>query len=329
MGPDIKHLILILGPTGVGKSATALALAAAFGGEIINCDSMQVYQGFDIGTDKPSPEDRQKVPHHLLDIVDSFTQFTAADFAARALEAIKAILERKRIPFVVGGTGLYFKALLDGLFPGPGRDPIVRGRLEGEAAQIGLEALWKRLEAVDPAYAGKIGRHDRIRIIRALEVYALTGTPMSVHFCRTKSRLENLHVLKIGLRLPREELYRRIEARVDRMFQAGLVQETQKLLAAGEDEQRPPFRALGYKYVLKLIRSEISLEEAVALTKIDTRHYAKRQMTWFNKMKDINWFPPQDLPGMISLLEKTLEPRAHISDHLSISRRSQGHRGEA
>jgi len=307
LGPDIKRLILIVGPTGVGKSAAAMALAGAIGGEIITCDSMQVYRGFDIGTDKPSAEDRQKVTHHLLDIVDGLSQFTAADFAARALNAIEAILLRKKIPLVVGGTGLYFKALLDGLFPGPGRDEETRRRLEQECLSVGLEPVWKRLEAVDPAYANKIGKKDKIRIIRALEIYALTRTPISDHFLRTRSRLEDFHILKIGLKLPREELYRRIEARVDRMFERGLVEEVQKLLAAGVDDKAPPFRALGYKCVLKLLRKEINLEEAVALTKIDTRHYAKRQMTWFSKMKDIRWYSPQDLPAIVSFVEKDLE----------------------
>jgi tRNA dimethylallyltransferase len=306
LGPDIKRLILIVGPTGVGKSAAAMALAGAIGGEIINCDSMQVYQGFDIGTDKPSPEDRLKVPHHLLDIVDSFTQFTAADFAARALDAIEAILFRNNIPLVVGGTGLYFKALLDGLFPGPARDEETRRTLDEDAEELGLETLWKRLEAVDPAYAKKIGKKDKIRIIRALEIYALTGTPISEHFLRTISRLEDFHILKIGLKLARPELYRRIEARIDRMFERGLVREVQELLAAGVDEKAPPFRALGYKYVLKLVRNEITREEAVALTKIDTRHYAKRQMTWFSKMKDVYWYSPQDLPAIVSLVKSRL-----------------------
>jgi len=305
--PETKHLILIVGPTGVGKSAAAIVLAGAIGGEIINCDSMQVYRGFDIGTDKPSAEERQKIPHHLLDIIDSSTQFTAADFAARALAAIRVIHHRKKIPLIVGGTGLYFKALVDGLFPGPGKDAAVRQTLEQEAEENGLEFLWRRLEAVDPAYAQKIGNKDKIRIIRALEVYALTRIPMSEHFLRTKNCLEDFHVLEIGLELEREELYRRIEDRVERMFERGLVQEVQKLLAAGVNEQAPPFRALGYKNVLKLFRKEISLEEAVALTKTDTRHYAKRQMTWFKKMKDVNWFSPHDLPAIVSFVESRLK----------------------
>jgi tRNA dimethylallyltransferase len=305
--PETKHLILIVGPTGVGKSAAAIVLAGAIGGEIINCDSMQVYGGFDIGTDKPSAEDRQKITHHLLDIIDSSTQFTAADFAARALAAIRMIHHRKKIPLIVGGTGLYFKALVDGLFPGPGKDAAVRQTLEQEAEENGLELLWRRLEAVDPAYAQKIGNKDKIRIIRALEVYALTRIPMSEHFLRTKNCLEDFHVLEIGLELEREELYRRIEDRVERMFERGLVQEVQKLLAAGVNEQAPPFRALGYKNVLKLLRKEISLEEAVALTKIDTRHYAKRQMTWFKKMKDVNWFSLHDLPAIVSFVESRLK----------------------
>jgi len=304
--PERKHIILVVGPTGVGKSATALALAGELGGEIINCDSMQVYRGFDIGTDKPSLEDRQRIPHHLLDLIDSSSQFTAADFAVHALDAVRAILLRGKIPFIVGGTGLYFKALLDGLFPGPGRDAALRRALNAEADESGHEALWKRLEAIDPLYARKIGKNDRLRIIRALEVYTLTGTPMSEHFLRTKSRLEDFQVLRIGLQLPRGELYRRIEDRIDRMFERGLVEEVRMLLDAGASEQAPPFRALGYKYVLKLVHNDIGFDEAVALTKIDTRHYAKRQMTWFKKMSDVNWFSPQDLPAIVSFIRARL-----------------------
>lgn len=306
MGPKAKKLILIVGPTGVGKSATGLALAEKIKGEIINCDSMQVYKGFDIGTDKPSAEDRERIPHHLLDIIDSSSQFTAADFAALASEAIAGILGRNHIPLVVGGTGLYFKALLEGLFPGPGRDDRVRRALEKEAAEQGLKTLRNRLEAVDPAYAKIIGRNDRIRIIRALEVYTTTGTPISVHFRRTQSRLQDFHPIKIGLQLERKELYRGIERRVDRMFDRGLVEEVRTLLAEGVAANAPPFKALGYKYVLKLLKNEINLEEAIKLTKIDTRHYAKRQMTWFRKMENIVWFSPHDFPSILSFVKQNL-----------------------
>ncbi|NMD10965.1 MAG: tRNA (adenosine(37)-N6)-dimethylallyltransferase MiaA [Acidobacteria bacterium] len=289
-----RILVFILGPTGSGKSAFALRLAEERGGEIISCDSMQVYRGFDIGTDKPSAEDRARVPHHLIDVADAGTQFHAADFAALASEAIAAVRERERIPLVVGGTGLYFKALEDGLFPGPGRDEAVRSALDAEAGERGPEVLWERLAAVDPAYAAKTGRRDRIRIVRALEVFTLTGRPISEHFKRTEGLLGDERPVKIGLDRPRADLYRRIEERVDRMFDRGLIEETRRLLAGGVPESAAPFKALGYKHVLRLLRGEICPDEAAALTKIDTRHYAKRQMTWFRKMPGVRWIQPDE-----------------------------------
>lgn len=306
MEPDRKYVIFIVGPTGVGKSTIALRLAEKIGGEIINCDSIQVYKGFDIGTDKPSAEDRLRIPHHLLDIFDSRTQFTAADFSALAFKAMTAIERQGHLPFVVGGTGLYIKALLDGLFPGPGRNEAVRRALDQEAREKGLEALRHRLEAVDPAYAKKIGPNDRIRIFRALEVYAQTGHPLSEHFLQTQSPLQDFNAVKIGLQLERTELYRRIETRIDGMFNRGLIQEVETLLAGGVDENSPPFRALGYQSVRRYLSGRISLEEAVRLTKIDTRHYAKRQITWFRKMAGIQWYSPHDFEDILDFVKKNL-----------------------
>lgn len=306
MLPDKNLVILIVGPTGVGKSAAALVLAERVGGEIITCDSMQVYKGFDIGTDKPPAEARKRVPHHLLDIIDGSKQFTAADFAALAFNAVLAIGRRKAVPLIVGGTGLYFKALLEGLFPGPGRDEDVRRALDREAEEEGLDHLWSRLKAVDPAYAAKIGPNDRIRIVRALEVHAVTGIPLSAHFGRTQSRLQDYAAVKIGLQLERKELVRRIEARVDRIFERGLVEEVRTLLASGVRETAPPFKALGYKYVLRYLKGSIGLEEAVARTKVDTRQYAKRQMTWFRKMDGVRWFRPDEVEEMIGYVEENM-----------------------
>lgn len=306
MEPDAKSLVLLVGPTGVGKSAAALALARRFGGEIINGDSMQVYRGFDIGTDKPSAADRAAVAHHLVDILEASSQFTAADFVDRAFAAATDILGRGAVPIVVGGTGLYMKALLDGLFPGPGKDASVRRELEDEARERGLEKLWARLETVDPVYAAKIMPRDKVRIIRALEVQAVTGTPLSAHFGRTRSRLDGFRVVKIGLTLDRKELYRRIEERVDRMFERGLVREVERLIASGVAVTAPPFKALGYRQVLLYRSGELGLEEAIARTKIETRHYAKRQMTWFRKMEGIGWFSSLDLEGLRRYIEKNL-----------------------
>lgn len=307
MDSEARAFVVILGPTGVGKSGIALGLAAKLRGEIINADSMQVYRGFDIGTDKPSPADRRAVPHHLLDVAEPGTQFTAADFVAGALEAMTGIHGRGAVPFVVGGTGLYIKALLDGLFPGPGRNPEVRSRLEAEAARDGLEALYRRLEAVDPAYALKIRARDRIRIVRALEVFETTGKPISEHFRGTESFVKGLRQVRVGLELERPVLVRRIEERVDRMFAAELVKEVEGLLARGVPPDAPAFKGLGYKQVLSFLRSEISLDEARDLVKRETRRFAKRQMTWFRKMSDIAWFSPEDTAALEAHVGKNIQ----------------------
>jgi tRNA dimethylallyltransferase len=289
-----RLVAVVVGPTAVGKTAVSLDLAGRFDGEIINADSMQVYRGFDIGTDKPGPEEQARVPHHLLDIVDGRTQFTAADFAVRAAEAVGEIAGRGRLPIIVGGTGLYIKALFEGLFPGPGRDDAVRAALEEEARRDGWDALVRRLESLDPAYAARIGRNDRIRIVRALEVRAVTGVPLTEHFRQTRGYLQGWTPLLIGLRRDRAALRERIDARVDRMFERGLVEEVRGLRAAGLPDDAPPFKALGYRHVLRLLRGEAGLEEIVLETKVDTRHYAKRQETWFRKTPDLVWFDADD-----------------------------------
>jgi tRNA dimethylallyltransferase len=302
-----EALVLVLGPTAVGKSRVAVDLALRFGGEVVSGDSIQVYRGFDIGTDKPTPELKRGVPHHLIDIVGPEVQFTAADFVREALAAARDIAGRGGIPIVAGGTGLYIKALVDGLFPGPGRDPAVRAALESEAREAGLEALFRRLEAVDPEYARKIGDRDRVRIIRALEVHAATGRPISEHFRATESPVKGRTVVRLGLRLEREELRRRIDDRVERMFERGFVEEVRMLLERGVPEGSPPFRALGYGRVRRHLKGEIGRDEAVDLTKTDTRRYAKRQMTWFRKMDGVAWFSPDDRPALEEYVRNRLQ----------------------
>jgi tRNA dimethylallyltransferase len=305
--PDTRDIVIVLGPTAVGKSRAAVDLALHFGGEVINGDSIQVYRGFDIGTDKPTPASMRGVPHHLIDVVEPEVQFTAADFVREALAAAGDIASRGKLPLIAGGTGLYIKALVDGLFPGPGRDLAVRAALETTARDEGLDALYRRLEEIDPEYARKIRSRDRIRIIRALEVHAATGRPISEHFRRTESPVKGRNVLRLGLRLERDVLYLRIDDRVERMFDRGLVEEVRGLLERGVPENAPPFRALGYSHVLKLLRGEIGREEAVALTKTDTRHYAKRQMTWFRKMDGVAWFSPDDSPALEEYVQNHLQ----------------------
>lgn len=296
MSAEAKKILIIVGPTAVGKTATALWLAQEFSGEIISCDSMQVYRGFDLGTDKPSPEERKLVPHHLIDFLDPTEQFSAADFAFQALAIAEEIIGRGHLPIVVGGTGLYHRALTAGLFKGPGRDQALRQKLKTEARVFGLEKLYQKLQEVDPEYARKITPKDSIRIIRALEVYYKTGRPISEHFRLTESPLQARGFIpgQIGLKLERKELYRRIEERVDRMFEKGLVAEVRKLLEMGLPEEATPFKGLGYRQVLRYLKGEISLEEAIRLTKLETRHYAKRQMTWFRKTPGLTWFQPTE-----------------------------------
>jgi tRNA dimethylallyltransferase len=300
--PDTSDIVIVLGPTAVGKSRVAVDLALRFGGEVISGDSIQVYRGFDIGTDKPTA-----AAHHLIDVVGPEVQFTAADFVREALAAAGEIASRGHLPLIAGGTGLYIKALVDGLFPGPGRDAALRASLEATAREEGLDSLFRRLQAVDPEYARKVRSRDRVRIIRALEVHAATGRPMSEHFLRTESPVKGRNVLRLGLRLERDALYRRIDDRVERMFERGLVEEVRGLLERGVAEDAPPFRALGYGHVLRLLRGEIGREEAVASTKNDTRHYAKRQATWFRKMAGVAWFSPDDGPALEEYVQNHLQ----------------------
>jgi tRNA dimethylallyltransferase len=290
----------------VGKSRLSLELAETLDGEVINCDAMQVYRGFDIGTDKLAPDLRRKIPHHLLDIVSPDHQFTAAEFLERAADAAEDIFLRGKLPICTGGTGLYMTALLKGLFPGAGRDEGLRKELEEEAETAGLETLFQRLQTIDPVYAAKVGSRDKIRILRALEVFALTGRSMTENFTLTRSSFAGYSKILIGLEMARPRLYARIEERVERMFTEGIVQETRTFLEQGIPPDAPPFKALGYKQVVLYLQGKIPLEDAVERTKIETRHYAKRQMTWFRKMEGIRWFPA----------EATAEVQAFVKDRL-------------
>ncbi len=306
MASKAKNLVIVLGPTAVGKSAVSIELAKRFNGEIISCDSMQVYRGFDIGTDKIPPEQREDIPHHLLSIVEPTVQFTAADFVKYALKAVQEIQERGNLPLITGGTGLYLKALLNGLFPGGGKNLFIRKKLEQEAQDKGLKSLRKKLEKVDPVSGKRIGEKDKIRIIRALEVFLSTKKPLSEHFANTHSFVRDFNTIKIGLKLERGFLYQKIEERVDKMFQKGIVREVKELLKQGVEETSPPFRALGYKNVIKHLNGKITLEEAIEATKKETRHYAKRQMTWFRKMEGILWFSPDEFTSVVRTVKDNL-----------------------
>ena len=285
MGEGKVKVVVVLGPTGSGKSELAERLAAAMGAEIVNADSMQVYRGMDIGTAKPSPAAVARIPHHLLDIVPPDVNYSAARFRRDAAVAISEIDRRGGKPILVGGTGLYIRALLQGLVDAPSCDDGFRRRLEGVA---GGELL-RRLAEVDPETAARLHPNDRVRIVRALEVFHQTGRPMSA--VRTEHGFSGAfyETLKIGIRVGREELYRRIERRVDGMLEAGLVEEVRSLLAAGYDRKCKSMRAIGYKEIAAYLSGEVTLNEAVSLIKRDTRRYAKRQMTWFNRDDEIYW----------------------------------------
>ncbi|HEY5974067.1 MAG TPA: tRNA (adenosine(37)-N6)-dimethylallyltransferase MiaA [Geobacteraceae bacterium] len=282
-------LVVILGPTAAGKSELAVRLAERFDGEIVNADSMQVYRGLDIGTAKPSQELRERAPHHLLDQVPPDVNFTAADFVAAASAAICEIQGRGKRVFVVGGTGLYIRALLKGLAVSPGGDEEIRRQLVAVAAAEGNDGLMRRLAAVDPETAARLHPNDRLRIIRALEVYQQTGLPLSRYQADHGFAEKHYDCLQLGLLVEREELYRRIEVRVDAMLAAGLVAEVAALLAQGFSPESKPFKAIGYKQVCAYLAGSCSLAEAVELIKRDTRRYAKRQLTWFKSEPEIYW----------------------------------------
>jgi tRNA dimethylallyltransferase len=285
------RLIVVVGPTGAGKSACALALAEATGGEIVSCDSQQVYRGMDVGTGKATAAERARVPHHLLDVLAPDEEMTAARFVALADAAIADAAARGRPVIVAGGTGLYVRALLYGLFEGPGADPELRARLDVRAAADGVAALHAELAAVDPALAARVDPSDRKRIVRALEVFALTGVPMSEHQRRHDHRTlppRYPHRL-VGLAPARDALYRAIDARVDAMIASGLVAEVAALRAAGH---LPPLRsqqAIGYAELHEHLAGRLDLSTAIELVKRNSRRYARRQLGWYRPDPAVAW----------------------------------------
>ena len=284
MGKKIKLLVLS-GPTGSGKSELAVRIAEIIGAEIVNADSMQLYRGLDIGTAKPSPEQLARVPHHLLGIITPDLDFTASDFRREAAAAISDIDSRGKRVIVVGGTGLYIRALLDGLVDSPKGDPELRLQF----AELPGEELLQRLSLVDPETASRLHPNDRLRVIRALEVYSQTGRPISSF--RTEHAFSGSYYdpLKMAIKVERQELYRRINLRVEQMLQDGLVAEVASQLALGYGRHLKALRAIGYKEISAFLAGETTLDEAVTLIKRDTRRYSKRQMTWFSKENDIYW----------------------------------------
>jgi tRNA dimethylallyltransferase len=300
-----SKILVVVGPTASGKSDLALRLALELDAEIVNADSMQVYRGMDIGTAKPTPVQRAGVPHHLIDVAEPDRLFSAADFAEAADEAIRAITGRGKRVIVVGGTGLYIRALLKGLVDSPSGAGVIRKALQEEAAQLGNEAMLERLRQVDPELAARMHPNNMVRIIRALEVHRLTGVPLSRHQQEHAFIARRYDTLQIGISIDRKELYARIEERVERMLAEGLPAEVQGLLAQGYGRPLKAMRSIGYKEMTAYLAGELSMEEAVQLMKRNTRRYAKRQLTWFNADRDILWF---EYPGKFgTILEHSIE----------------------
>jgi len=282
-------IVVIVGPTASGKSARALELAGYFGAEIINADSMQVYRYMDIGTAKPSVEERRVVRHYLIDILYPDEEFSAALFREEAQRTIADVEARGRKAMVVGGTGLYIKALTSGLIKGGEVDPVIRSRLQSEAQSGGREQLYERLQEVDPPTSARLHPHDTYRIIRALEVYERTGQPISTLRGRHRFKEGPYRVLKIGLQMERDELYRRIDARGDEMIKQGLKEEVERILEMGYTPSLKAMQSLGYKQMAAHLGGEYDLAEATRLIKRDTKRYAKRQITWFKADQEIRW----------------------------------------
>jgi tRNA dimethylallyltransferase len=306
----VKPVVAILGPTATGKSALALAIAARHDGEIINCDSTAVYRGFDIGTDKLPEADRRGIPHHLIDIVDPTDEYTAAQYSRDASRTIRDIHARGKLPLVVGGTGFYYRALTRGLFPGPARDAVLRARLESIAERRGVIFLHRMLNRVDGASAIRIQPRDLKRIVRALEVFFLTGRPLTAHFAETVSPIPDVHVIPVGLRLPASMISDRVTRRVDQQFASGLMDEIRGLLANGVPETARPFGGLVYRQALEFLHGVRDEASTRALIAQENRHYARRQLIWFRKEPNLQWFDgPGDSPQAIAAVQTLLDER--------------------
>lgn len=282
-------LVALVGPTGCGKSELALRVAEQFRGEVVNCDSVQIYRFFNIGTAKLPEADRCGISHHLIDIADPDDVFTAGDFARVARPVLSDIARRGNLPVVTGGTGFYLRALIDGLAPGPQRDVALRERLRGrEDRRSG--SLHRILRRLDPRTASHIHANDTPKVMRALEICIAARTTASAVFASGRDALQGFRVVKIGIFPDRDKLYARLESRIEAMFAAGLIEETESILARGYSPECKPFESIGYKQALQVIRGELSPKDALFYAARDTRRYAKRQMTWFRQEKGIEIF---------------------------------------
>ncbi len=306
-------IVVICGPTGVGKTSVAIRAARAFNGEIIGADSMQIYRHMDIGTAKPTIDEQAQVPHHMIDIADPDEFFDAACYARMARASICDLIQAGKLPVVAGGTGLYIKALLSGLSPAAATDPAVKNRLKAEVDTKGSHSLHRRLADCDPVAARRIHPNDAFRIVRALEVYETTGRPLSTIQKAHHFSDHPFDSLKLGLMIDRTMLYTRIDARVEEMIRTGLIDEVQGLLDRGYDPQSKAMQSIGYRHITAYLINHLSRSEAIRTMKRDSRRYAKRQLTWFKADQDVVWAMPDDWDGIRERIQAFLGyvDRAH------------------
>lgn len=309
MDSEKPNIVVVCGPTGIGKTATAISLAEAYGGEIVGADSMQIYREMEIGTAKPTAEEQARVPHHMVDIIPPDIPFDAARYEKMAREIVYDLHGRGKLPVIAGGTGFYIKALTQGLFDTIPHDPDIRQRLQEEAETLGGEALHERLAACDPEIARRLHPNDTFRVIRALEVFETTGRPLSDHHEDHRFEGRPFRQLKIGLTIPREVLYSRINTRVDLMLRAGLLDEVRCLLEKGYSPDLKSMQSIGYRHMADFLLDRLPWEEAVRTMKRDTRRYAKRQMVWFKADPEVHWFSPDQLPEMRRLVDGFLSSK--------------------
>lgn len=306
-GPGPLPLIAIVGPTASGKSSLGIHLARKFGGEVLACDSTQVYRGFDIGTAKPTLEERGGIPHHLLDLVDPTFVFTAGEYRTRAIGVLEDLRQRSRLPILTVGTGLYLRALLEGLADAPARSEELRARLEARANSNSLQYLHRVLRRLDPEAATRIGSRDRPKMIRAIEVCLLTGRPVSEVHQAGRMPLEGYHPVKIGLQPPRAALYERIEKRVHTMIDRGWFDEVKGLIETGIPQNTKPFDFIGYSELRAHLEGTITRSAATKAISQSTRRYAKRQVTWFRKEPVVHWLPGfGDDPAVVAAAEQVV-----------------------
>lgn len=308
-------LVAIVGSTATGKSALGIRLAERWNGEIVACDSTAVYQRFDIGTDKVPGSEQRGIPHHMVDIVPPTEAYSAARYAADAERVIRGITARGRLPILVGGTGLYYRALTRGMFPGPARDEALRARLQAVGHRRGVLFLHDMVRRLDPESGLRIQPRDEKRLIRALEVALLTGIPLSAHFASTRAPLDDYDVVTLALRIPAEAIAERVAIRVDQQFERGVVDEVKAILASGVPAEAHPFTGLVYRQVLEYLRGDRDEAATRALIVQENRRYARRQLIWFRKEPNLLWLDSAgEKPETLRLAEDALAARGVLPD---------------